>query len=179
MLYNGKKRDLIIQFIEGDKLEDDIKKDNNTIVARKPSIIIKYDVSVSSGCENGIYVSNKENSYWLDRHQRSHVEFNITDKELATTILKKLENSNYIFTVYNSFDNITITNISEEEKTFNLIRERTADTRMTLSTKEWKNIKDMDRNYIRKDKTGYSFIVAAPEYCSGDVEVELNSLLSS
>lgn len=177
MSLKERNMDLIIQFIEGDKVLDDIKKDNVTITPTKSNTNIKYDVSITSGCENGIYVMNKDNSYWLDRHQRSHVEFNITDKELATKLLEKLENSDYIFVVYNSNDNVTITNISEEEKTFNLIKERTGETRTSLSNREWKNIKNMDRKYVKENSNGYSFIVASPEYCSGDVEHELNSLL--
>ena len=170
--------DLLIQFIEGDKLDNYIKKEDFTNKAVKSSIAIKYDVSIFSGCENGIYVTNKDNSHWLDRHQRSHVEFNILDKELALKILKKLENLDYIFTAYNSFDNITITNISKEEKTFNLIKERIYTNKKLLNDAIWKNIKDMDRNYTNKSKPGYSFIIAAPEYCTGDVEKDLQNIIN-
>lgn len=179
---NHKERDSLIQFLEGDKLEYHPEKRKTNIITSKMQTkkvyIIKYDVSIPSSCDEGIYVSDKNKSYWLDRQQRSYVEFNIEEKLEAMKLLSKLENLDYVFAIYNSEENTTVTNIGEEEKHFNLIRERSSVDKNTLSSSEWEEVKNLDRNYSNKEKSGYSFVVVAPDYCSGDVEKDLLNIMN-
>ena len=176
------ERDSLIQFIEGNRLEHNEEKRKINVITNKiqPKKVftIKYDVSIPSSCDEGIYVSDKNKSYWLDRQQRSYVEFNIGEKTEATKLLSKLENLDYVFAMYNSEENTTVTNIGEEEKHFNLIRERSSSDKNTLSSSKWEEIKNLDRNYTTKAKSGYSFVVVAPEYCTGDVEKDLGDIIN-
>ena len=85
-MYNHIKRDALIQFIEGDKQPDEERK-NNLItkeeITNLESHNIHLNVSISSGCENGIYVNNKDSAHWLDRQLRSHIEFSLVDEKLC------------------------------------------------------------------------------------------------
>ncbi len=179
---NYNERDSLIQFIEGDKPERHEEKRKINVVSNKIQTkkvyTIKYDISIPSSCDEGIYVSDKNKSYWLDRQQKSYVEFNIEEKLEAMKLLSKLENLDYVFAMYNSEENATVTNIGEEEKHFNLIRERSSTDKNTLNSSRWEEIKNLDRNYANKSKIGYSFVVVAPEYCSGDVEKDLQGIMN-
>lgn len=179
-MYNHIKRDALIQFIEGDKQPDEERK-NNLItkeeITNLESHNIHLNVSISSGCENGIYVNNKDSAHWLDRQLRSHIEFSLVDEKLAMKILKWLEDSSFIFTMFNSKDGETITNVSKEEKSFNLIRERINKDKKLLSTSEWKNIKNITRK-IDNPGSVYCFIISAQEYCTGNVEKDLLDYLN-